>query len=177
MIHTSRVSEQPTITVPIPFIQYTQSPESGNSNGSYPPSGRGGRWLTSDEPDLSRGDDGGETDPLAEPIETSSSSVDRDVSVILPTYNERETVRDVLETARAELEASGYTPEVLVVDDDSPDGTGEFVERKYSDDERVRAIIRRDDAGLSYELSEFETAWDAAMADGSFPVIRLRSDE
>lgn len=29
----------------------------------------------------------------------------------------------------------------------------------------------------TYELSEFETAWDAARADGSFPVIRLRSDE
>jgi len=106
--------------------------------GLNPPPDRGERWSTS-----------GESDPLAEPIETSSSSVNADVSLILPTYNERETVRDVLETARAELETSGYTVEVLVVDDDSPDGTGQFVEQTYADDDDVKAIIRHDDAGLS----------------------------
>ena len=137
MMNTSRFADRPTTTAYIPYIHNTQPSDSRRSDRSYPPPDPGGRWSTS-----------GESDPLAEPIETSSSSVNPDVSLILPTYNERGTIRDVLETARAELETSGYTVEVLVVDDDSPDGTGQFVEQTYADD-GVKAIIRRDDAGLS----------------------------
>jgi dolichol-phosphate mannosyltransferase len=54
-----------------------------------------------------------------------------DVSVVLPTYNERDNICDLIDAIRRELEPGGYRYEVLVVDDSSPDGTAEVVRRRY----------------------------------------------
>jgi dolichol-phosphate mannosyltransferase len=48
----------------------------------------------------------------------------------------------------------GHSAEAIVVDDDSPDGTGELVRETYRDDDRVRVVIRRDDQGLSGAVLE-----------------------
>ncbi len=47
------------------------------------------------------------------------------VSLVLPAYNEEGAVGDVVNEFRAELDASGVTYEVLVVDDGSTDQTGQ----------------------------------------------------
>ena len=66
------------------------------------------------------------------------------VTIILPTYNERE---NILTTVEAVLKAVGDPVEVLVVDDDSPDHTWELVEQLG--DARVRVIRRRGVRGLA----------------------------
>lgn len=71
------------------------------------------------------------------------------ISVVLPTYNERdgicELVAEILAvTRRAELDV-----EVLVIDDDSPDGTGPLVEATFKDDPAVRVHVRRGERGLA----------------------------
>jgi len=66
------------------------------------------------------------------------------VSIILPTYNERE---NILPTVGAVLKAVGDPVEVLVVDDDSPDQTWNLVEQLG--DARVRVIRRRGVRGLA----------------------------
>ncbi|MGH2621993.1 MAG: glycosyltransferase [Anaerolineales bacterium] len=66
------------------------------------------------------------------------------VSIILPTYNERE---NILTTVGAVLKAVGDPVEVLVVDDDSPDQTWKLVEQLG--DARVRVIRRRGVRGLA----------------------------
>ncbi len=66
------------------------------------------------------------------------------VTIILPTYNERE---NILTTVEAVLKAVGDPVEVLVVDDDSPDHTWELVEQLA--DARVRVIRRRGVRGLA----------------------------
>ena len=66
------------------------------------------------------------------------------VTIILPTYNERE---NILTTVGAVLKAVGDPVEVLVVDDDSPDHTWELVEQLG--DARVRVIRRRGVRGLA----------------------------
>ena len=138
MMNTFRFAERPTTTAYTPYIHNTQPSDSRRSDRSYPPPDPGGRWSTS-----------GESDPTGQPIEASSNSVDRDISVILPTYNERETVRSVLETALDELETIDHSAEAIVVDDDSPDGTGELLQEEYRDDNRVSVVIRRNEQGLS----------------------------
>ena len=50
----------------------------------------------------------------------------RDVLVILPTYNERENLEPML---RALGKVLGPDDRVLVIDDNSPDGTGELADR------------------------------------------------
>lgn len=55
-----------------------------------------------------------------------------DVSVVLPTYNERDNICDLIDAIRHELAPAGYAYEVLVVDDSSPDGTAEVVRQRYN---------------------------------------------
>lgn len=53
------------------------------------------------------------------------------VSIILPTYNERDNIVDLVEAIRAVLDPEGLCYEVLVVDDNSPDGTASHVTTTY----------------------------------------------
>ena len=49
------------------------------------------------------------------------------VSIIIPTYNESENITQVLDSI-GEYLSSNIQTEVIVVDDNSPDGTGKIVE-------------------------------------------------
>jgi dolichol-phosphate mannosyltransferase len=73
------------------------------------------------------------------------------VSVIIPTYNEQETIRLIIERVLDAL--ADYPLEVLVVDDDSPDGTWWTAADAYADDDRVRVIRRTDARGLGTAVS------------------------
>jgi dolichol-phosphate mannosyltransferase len=64
--------------------------------------------------------------------------------VIIPTYNERENIENIV---RAVLNVSGGV-EVLVVDDNSPDGTGQIVDTMAAADDRVHVIHRGGKLGL-----------------------------
>ncbi|MBP2368292.1 polyprenol monophosphomannose synthase [Pseudonocardia parietis] len=66
------------------------------------------------------------------------------VLVVVPTYEEREN----LGPAVARLHASVPDADVLVVDDASPDGTGELADELAAADDRVRVLHRVGKAGL-----------------------------
>ncbi len=68
------------------------------------------------------------------------------LSVILPTYNERGNIGPLID---AVLAAGPERTEVIVVDDDSPDGTWEVVAEKAAADPRVRLIRRVGVKGLT----------------------------
>ena len=70
------------------------------------------------------------------------------VSVVLPTYNERESLPLAVEALRRELGEDGNW-EVIVVDDDSPDGTWAVAEEMAARDVRIRVYRRLDRRGLS----------------------------
>lgn len=60
--------------------------------------------------------------------------------VMIPTYNERENIADLIQEILAlELDLS---VSVLVSDDNSPDGTGEIVQQLASQDRRIHVLIR-----------------------------------
>jgi len=73
------------------------------------------------------------------------------VSVILPTYNEAGNivalVKAILENMPAEAE-----PEVLVVDDNSPDETYRLVCEAFTDDRRVVPVLRTTDRGFAKSI-------------------------
>lgn len=64
--------------------------------------------------------------------------------VIIPTYNERENIENIV---RAVL-AKDAGVEVLVVDDRSPDGTGEVVESMRRTESRLHHLAREKKEGL-----------------------------
>ena len=72
------------------------------------------------------------------------------VSVILPTYNERDNVRELIPEIHRIMNAAGLGSvyEVIVVDDDSPDGTAQ-VARELARSYPVKVIVRRGERGLS----------------------------
>lgn len=91
-------------------------------------------------------------------------------SVVLPTYNERDVIVEVVR----EILATVGEVEVLVVDDDSPDRTWEVVETAFAGDTRARALRRVGRRGLPSAIAEgiAGTRGDVVVwldADGSMP--------
>ncbi len=78
------------------------------------------------------------------------------VTVVIPTYNERENVGLLLPRLARVLSEHGYDYEILVVDDDSPDGTCEAVREVASrlGDSRIRCVSRRGERDLSTAVIE-----------------------
>lgn len=70
-----------------------------------------------------------------------------EVAIIVPTYNESGNVVELVRRIGETL--AGVAWEVIVVDDDSADGTAEIVNRMGRDDHRVRCIHRIGRRGLS----------------------------
>jgi dolichol-phosphate mannosyltransferase len=64
--------------------------------------------------------------------------------VIVPTYNESENVRELVPA----ILSQGPAFEVLIVDDNSPDGTGPIVEDMKKDEPRLHCIHRPAKLGL-----------------------------
>jgi dolichol-phosphate mannosyltransferase len=69
------------------------------------------------------------------------------LSVVVPTFNERDNVRKLYDKLEAAL--NGIAWEVVYVDDNSPDGTWEVVRELAQQDSRVRCIRRIGRRGLS----------------------------
>lgn len=93
------------------------------------------------------------------------------VTVILPTYNERASLEALHPRLKAAL--APFDAEVLVVDDGSPDGTGEYV-RSLERDGGYRLLSRPGRAGLATAVRDgFDHARGDIIvvmdADGSHP--------
>jgi dolichol-phosphate mannosyltransferase len=71
------------------------------------------------------------------------------ISVVLPTYNERDGIAELVAEILGVTRAAGLEPEVLVVDDDSPDGTAAHVREVFRADPAVRVHVRRGERGLA----------------------------
>jgi dolichol-phosphate mannosyltransferase len=91
-------------------------------------------------------------------------------TVCLPTYNERENLEPMI---RALGEVLGPDDRVLVIDDDSPDGTGEIADRLAGELEWVDVLHRprKEGLGRAY-LDGFRVALEA----GSELVLELDCD-
>ena len=90
-----------------------------------------------------------------------------ELSVIVPTFNERPNVLELVQRLQECLE--GHRWEVIFVDDDSPDETAEFVREIGHRDNRVRCIHRVGRRGLSSACIEGMLASSApylAVIDG-----------
>jgi dolichol-phosphate mannosyltransferase len=93
-------------------------------------------------------------DTSKETVEIGEPSADGDgavrpleVSIVVPTFNERDNVLPLLERLRTVLHGTVF--EVIFVDDDSPDGTAEVVRQIARTEPRVRVIQRIGRRGLA----------------------------
>lgn len=77
----------------------------------------------------------------------------RSVSIIIPTYNERDNIEELIVRLSAALRSAGYEFEIIVVDDSSPDGTAEVAER-LSSSYPVRVMRRPAKLGLGSAIMD-----------------------
>ncbi len=83
--------------------------------------------------------------------------------IVVPTYNEKENIENIIDAVLAQ----GEGIEVLIVDDNSPDGTGEIVDRLAGSEPRVHVIHREGKLGLgSAYIAGFK--WALANTDAQF---------
>ena len=70
-----------------------------------------------------------------------------ELAIVVPTFNERDNIRPLLDRLQFALE--GLSWEVIFVDDDSPDGTADFLREIARQRPHVRVIHRIDRRGLT----------------------------
>jgi dolichol-phosphate mannosyltransferase len=91
-------------------------------------------------------------------------------TVCLPTYNERENIEAMVTALLARL---GDDDRVLVIDDGSPDGTGEIADRLARDQVRVTVLHRTSKEGLG---PAYLAGFRRALADRAELVLEMDCD-
>jgi dolichol-phosphate mannosyltransferase len=93
--------------------------------------------------------------------------------LVLPTYNEAENLEPMVRAVLPHLSAEGMTPTILIVDDSSPDGTGQIADRLAAELEPVRVLHRpgKDGLGRAY-LAGFAEA----LAGGADLILQMDCD-
>jgi dolichol-phosphate mannosyltransferase len=95
------------------------------------------------------------------------------LSIVVPTYNERDRLPELVSAIFAAYGTANLDGELIVVDDNSPDGTGRLAE-ELAAGRRIRVIHRAGKLGLGTAVIEGFTASTAAVvgvidADMSHP--------
>jgi dolichol-phosphate mannosyltransferase len=90
--------------------------------------------------------------------------------LVLPTYNEAENIEPFVAAARANLPADAR---ILIVDDGSPDGTGERADRLAERHANVSVLHRREKEGLG---PAYIAGFRRALASGAGLVLEMDSD-
>jgi dolichol-phosphate mannosyltransferase len=90
--------------------------------------------------------------------------------LVLPTYNEAENIEPFVAAVRAQLPTDSR---ILVVDDDSPDGTGEIAERLSEEIDELSVLHRPRKEGLG---PAYIAGFRAALERGAGLVVEMDSD-
>ncbi len=90
--------------------------------------------------------------------------------LVLPTYNESANLESIVAAAQANLPDSAR---ILIVDDNSPDGTGEIADRLAAADERIEVLHRPRKEGLG---PAYVAGFRATLARGAAFVLEMDSD-
>ncbi|MDN5791158.1 MAG: polyprenol monophosphomannose synthase [Micrococcales bacterium] len=91
------------------------------------------------------------------------------VAVLIPTYNERENLPLVV----ARVRASVPDADILVLDDNSPDGTGAIADRLAADDPRIAVLHRAAKQGLG---KAYLAGFERALLEGYDAIIEMDAD-
>src|ERR1700744_5806846 len=91
------------------------------------------------------------------------------VVIVMPTYNERQN----LEIIVGRIRESVPDADLLVVDDNSPDGTGDLADKLAEADPRVRVLHRTEKAGLG---RAYVAGFTRALDEGYDLIVEMDAD-
>lgn len=107
------------------------------------------------------------TEPIADPARPGAGTPE--TWIVLPTYNEAGNLQPIIEAVQRQLPQAI----VLVVDDDSPDGTGRLADAMARRDGRVRVLHRQAKQGLG---RAYLAGFEVALAAGAERVVQMDAD-
>ena len=90
--------------------------------------------------------------------------------VVLPTYNEAENLEAITERILAQI---GPGDRILVVDDNSPDGTGTIADRLAADEPRIEVLHRPGKGGLG---PAYLAGFARALDGGAGLILEMDAD-
>jgi len=93
--------------------------------------------------------------------------------IVLPTYNERENLRHALARIREVAQDDGVQLHTLIVDDDSPDGTGELADELAAESPAVSVLHRAGKEGLG---KAYVAGFREALAMGAERIFEMDAD-
>jgi len=93
--------------------------------------------------------------------------------LILPTYNEARNIDPFVRAVLPRLAAAAPDHRVLIVDDSSPDGTGEIADRLAEEHDEVEVLHRSSKDGLG---RAYLTGFHHALARGAGLLMEMDSD-
>jgi dolichol-phosphate mannosyltransferase len=93
--------------------------------------------------------------------------------LVLPTYNEAENLERIVRASLPELAKATPDHHILVVDDGSPDGTGEIADRLAAELEPVEVLHRTAKEGLG---GAYLAGFERALASGADLVLEMDAD-
>jgi dolichol-phosphate mannosyltransferase len=91
------------------------------------------------------------------------------VLVIIPTYNEIDNLERIVDR----VHGSVGNADILVVDDQSPDGTGELADKIAAHDDRVQVLHRPPKSGLG---AAYVAGFQRGLADGYHILVEMDAD-
>lgn len=89
--------------------------------------------------------------------------------MVIPTYNERENI----ERLASEVLAQDSSIHILIVDDNSPDGTGELADKLAAASDRIHVLHRQGKLGLG---SAYRDGFSFAMKLGADYIVEMDAD-
>jgi glycosyltransferase involved in cell wall biosynthesis len=106
------------------------------------------------------------------------------VSIIIPVYNEEESILPLCQSVRRACELLGKPYEVIFVDDGSRDKTFDILKRNYHEDARVKIIRFRKNfgqtaamaAGFEYARGEIIVSMDGDLQNDPTDIPKLLSE-
>ena len=79
---------------------------------------------------------------------------DMKLSLVIPTYNEKENIQKLIEKIQEEFKENKIDGEIIIVDDNSPDGTGRILENLKKKTKNLIVVHRKGKLGLSSAVLE-----------------------
>lgn len=89
--------------------------------------------------------------------------------IVMPTYNERENIENIVR----EVLGIGCDVRMLIVDDNSPDGTGEIADRLAGEFEEIQVLHRESKQGLG---AAYRHGFEVALDMGADVVFEMDAD-
>ena len=96
------------------------------------------------------------------------------LSIVVPAHNEKENLEILLKKIASSIKPSVIDHEILIVDDNSTDGTGEFADRIAAKNKRIRVIHRSGGASFGKAI---KAGFDATAGVVIVPLMGDLSDD